>query len=218
LKIILYIFLIIFLDSCATHKEINKEDVIGTYELNVEAYGVSKSIELQEDLTFKYDWVVGLNSGATEGTWNLNDNKIIFFSELGVSSKNDKIYKVLKKKGENMDSVLVKILDTDKDPVPFVKCFKLKDSTLLYSGFTDLDGSIKLSSSSADSIIIRSVDFGEVKVQWESNVIYYEIMVKHIPLNYKYFENEKWIFKKSRLYDPTIANKMFKKEYYEKVD
>ena len=218
MRIILYIFVIILLGSCFVHREIDKQDLFGKYKLNREGYAITETIELFKDHTFEYNWVAGLNSGVTTGTWALNDNKVIFISNLRESSRNNIIHNVLKKKEENKDSVLVKIVDTEKKPIMFVKCFKMKDSSLSPSGFSDVNGSIKLSKSPADSLVIRSVDFGEVKIPWDPEAWYYEITLWRIPLHYRYFENEKWIFKKDRLYDTTMKNNLIKKEYYEKIE
>ena len=150
MRTILYIFVIILLGSCYVNREINRQDLLGKYELNREGYAVSETIELYEDNTFEYIWVAGLNSGVTKGTWTLDENKIIFISNLGELTRDNIVHDVIKRKGGNKDSVLVKIMDTKKEPYMFVKCLKMKDSSIHSSGFSDVNGLIKFSKSPED--------------------------------------------------------------------
>ena len=218
LRVILHIFVIILFSSCIVQREINKQEVLGKYKLNREGYAISETIELNGDHTFEYIWVAGLNSGVTKGTWTLDENEIIFISNLREFTRDNIVHDVVKKKGENKDSVLVKIVDTKKEPLMFAKCLKMKDSSIRSSGFSDVNGLIKFSKSPADSLVIRSVDFGSVQIPWDAEASYYEITIWRIPLHYRYFESEKWVFKKGRLYDTTTENNVIKKEYYEKVE
>lgn len=219
LKTVIYISLLIFLTSCLITKELNIEEVAGKYKLNLETYGVVKTIDLHSDKTFEYNWVEGLNYGSTSGSWHIEDGKVVLNSHCEHSINVKDNFKLIETSSYESDSILIHVLDVNNEAIPFSKCFTTLNSKKVSSAFTNIDGVAKLEKTKADSLIIRNVDFENAHIKHEPSISYYKVILKYTYTNFHSFISEKWKFKNNRLYDPSVSNNgIFKKVFYKKVD
>ena len=218
MKAIIYTISFIFLTSCLITKDLSVEQVTGKYQLNIDTYGIVKTIELSADSTFVYDWVEGLNSGSTAGVWKIEGDKIVLNSYCQHEIEADEIVVRMEKNTLDSDSLLIQVIDINNNPIPFTKCFTTFKSKVVSAAYTNINGRAKLSKSNADSLIIRNVDFGNVQLKHDPLTTYYKIVLKSKYINFRSFQSEEWEYKNNRLYYSSKGKNKFNTDYYRKID
>jgi hypothetical protein len=217
LRTLYTILTILIFVSCSSNKNLTNEQVIGKYQRNGN-YGLEYTIELKEDQTFEYNWQMGLISGTTFGTWKKEETKIIFNSERQPSEKGIEDYEIIMTEKKNYDSLSIKVVGPNNEPLHFATCALKVDTTTLIGTPTDIEGETKLPKlESADSLTISFIGYETIRHKLDSSISRYEFKMKEGSY-YKYFTNETWTYKNGRLYNPSIKkNEYVKKNYYEKI-
>lgn len=206
------------MNSCYTKKDLTIEEFVGKYNWTG-GYGVGSSMELTKNQTFIYKWQTGLISGTTLGIWKKEGHKIILNSHLQISDE-DAGYEIVETKKLNSKVVTLNFVDTKGESVPVVNCFLKGDSAILEEFSTDSHGELKFSRiKEADSLIISSAGFKTIRYKLDPSISNYLFKMKYDNFQYEYFTEEVWVYKKGRLYDPSIKkSKYMKKNYYQRVN
>lgn len=203
--------------SCSSTKKLMNKDIIGKYQWKG-IYGVGSSIELKKDKTFEYNWQTGLVWGTTFGTWKREGKKIILNSELQPSPSGIEDYEIIKTETNSSDSITIKILNPENEPLPFADCVLKSDTSIVTGTSTNLQGEARFSLTKADSLIVMFVGYKTIRHKLDHEVTRYVFKLEEVNEFYEYFTNDTWTYKKDRLYDPSIKKgRYIKKEYYEKM-
>lgn len=216
MKNILVLSIVFLMSSCVLYKTISVKEVVGRYSWSC-IYGVGSEIEFNIDSTFKYTWFAGLNNGVTEGNWTIKNNKIVLNSEKQPG------FDVTREYNTTSDSTTICIDQNSK---------LLDDSDL---GFTTavivkMDKSkskIKFDSQMCTTFLTKEVDsiyitsmFKEpihLSVEELKSNNYYLVM-KDWRSHYRYFTDEEWLYKRGRIFNPTIKKDRYIKEnYYKRI-
>lgn len=218
MKIFLSILIYLLCTSCSTTKTLLRKEVTGKYYWS-SIYGVHSTIQLNDDNTFEYKWTTGLISGTTIGDWNIDGKKMELNSSIQPIDDEQNNFDLIKG-FSNSDSLSLKIVDIDNQPIPFVHCIFKKDTSRLSGATTDFHGETKVLKLKADSLlIIPPGNFKTIQIKYEPLVSEYKIQLEEINEFYKYFTKEVWKIKNNRLYDSSIKkDKYTKKKYYEKAN
>ena len=157
-----FIVLFIILSSCSSYYNY-ESDFIGLYVRNYHSYGIGATMELKKNKVFEYQWQEGLNSGVTKGTWKKSGRHIVFNSELQPI-----IFKysvIVDSKEGSQDSLSIRLLDNDKDPLVYVPVNILnKNKEIIFNTITDFDGLAKLPKATSDNLKLCSISFSSIKI------------------------------------------------------
>ena len=197
--------------SCSSSKNLKTEKAIGKYGRNP-FYGLVKTIELRNDQTFEYNWVTGLLSGKTIGSWEIKENKIILNSEVQPLKESEK-YEVLGWFDQTDDSLYIKLFDQYNLPLSFATCVLKRDTTVIAWANTNSEGKAKLPKIFADSLIIPFVGYYTIRHPLIMSFTQYEFKMKPEDEPYQYFTNEIWFYKNGKFYPPIVGSQ-YKKEYF----
>lgn len=193
------------------------EQIIGKYQWNG-IYGIGSTIELKADQTFEYNWQSGLILGTTFGTWEKEGTKITLNSHLQPPENGIEDFEIIETEKKKSDSLLIKVIGSDNESVPFAACVLKQNTTILTVASTDFQGETKLPKLEADSLIVSFIGYKTIRHQLDSSVSTYVFKMEVGNEYYEYFTNETWIYKNERLYDYSIKkNKYVEKDYYEKI-
>lgn len=198
---------------CDNKKEYNEDSsIVGKYIWSIfEVYSI---MELKSNHTFKYNWQEGLSGGESVGTWELNNSKLILNSS---SQPNTEEYNYLMHEEKfQSDSISILVLDTMNREIPFANCFTSKDSFIIASNTTNFDGKLTLPKHNANKIEISYIGFKKIVHPISDSISHISVKLIELPQYYEYFTNEKWIYKKDRLYSPRLKNKYSNIKYYQK--
>jgi hypothetical protein len=217
MKYLMSIILLVITCSCAIKKGIKCDDVIGVYYWQ-SIYGVGSSISIDKDSTFEYNWVMGLNSGMTEGNWKLFKNNLILNSneqpEVEVIKKinllSDSTYICI-----DSSSVLQNSYDLDFTSVKIVKKDKSSERLKLDSNYRFV-----FFTKNVDSVYIYSIFKTPIRLAVnELNYNHYCYKMKPDKSRYRYFTNDIWKYKNNRLYNTSIRKSRYNKvDYYKKKE
>ena len=204
--------------SCSTTTKITLEQITGKYHWS-NIYGVHSTIQLNENKTFEYKWQAGLIQGITYGSWNRSGKKIILNSEIQPSDDKQNNFEILKFASGKSDSLSIKVVNLNNEPIGFVHCILKTDTLKLTGASTGFQGKATIPKLKADSlIIIPPGNYKAIHLKFDYSVSRYEFKMDDINENYTYFTEEAWEYKEDRLYDPSIKkDKHTKKCYYEKI-
>ncbi|WP_075590029.1 hypothetical protein [Labilibacter marinus] len=218
MKTTFYILVFSILFSCSITKDLKTENIFGKYKW-YGVYGVLSTIELNEDLTFDYNWHAGLMFGTTKGTWKIEGNKIILNSERQPSVDRIYDYETIEAKRKEFDSISIKVVCPENTNLHYAVCTLKDDSLTLVEAFTDFQGETKLPNlNQADSLIIKFIGFKTIRHKMDGLVSSYMFKMKEEYDSYEYFTNECWTYKREQLFDPSIKkDKDAKMNYYEKI-
>jgi hypothetical protein len=211
MKLIHTLILLLTIVSCGTKHVLQEVDVIGHYEWK-SSIARMESIELFENDSFLFSWSAGLMTGNTMGVWRISGRNIVLLSNEQPDSKAKiKILDVSEKYGKPLKIFLV---DEDNEKVMFSTCSLKKDSLILQETSSDINGEAYLIRDiQADSLIITQLGYKDVRIPYDNKVSLMEIRVQSAQ-QYKYFTNQKWRFKRDKLFDPSKRNKDLTGKYY----
>ena len=230
-KYTLFIVLFFILSSCSSYYNY-ESDFIGLYIRNYHSYGIGASMELKKNKVFEYQWQEGLNRGVTKGTWKKSGRHIVFNSELQPILYNYSV--IVDSKEGSQDSLSIRLLDNDKDPIFYVPVNILnKDNEIIFNTITDFDGLAKLPKATSDNLklIIAFGIYGYENIITDypkngypfisipdSTVGHYQFQINMGPSrkNCRYFTDEKWKYKNSKFVG--VKYPFSKKEKGPKVD
>jgi hypothetical protein len=199
--------------SCMVSKQVSEENLTGKYQY-IGEYGISSSIEILPDKTFKYQWSAGMNSGTSMGKWQYKKGFIILNSEKQPSSQNTDTYEVLQELSKQEKTVTIKVVDSEKQPVPFVNCL-LNTSKGEKKGVTTEKGICSFETAGTiDKITLAYVGFKTAEYTPKETANYFEILLRKENENYEFFTNDKWEVKKDKL---IMLNKKGKNQIYHKL-
>ncbi|MDA7501866.1 carboxypeptidase-like regulatory domain-containing protein [Chitinophagales bacterium] len=212
------VLILLLFASCLSSRKLSTEQVIGKYHWNG-IYGVASNIELSVDHTFEYNWQAGLSGGTTLGTWTKEGSKITLDSDQQPSEVPSDAFEIVNASSTNSNLLCLKIVNPENEPLPFVSCGLVADTTVLESTVTDFNGEAKLPRFTADSLVVSFVGYRTIELKLDNSISHYELRMKEQIRYYKFFTNEVWKLKRGRLYNPSIEkSKSTKKDYYEKAD
>jgi hypothetical protein len=202
--------------SCSTTKDLKEKKLLGKYSWKG-IYGVAASIELKNDGIFEYNWVTGLISGTTNGTWTFDGQKINLNSEIQPDNNLNKDFEIILIEQSDTSLLTLKIIDVNDNPIFYANCILEINNKATESTTTDLNGFAKLNKVEADSLIIQFIGYKTIKIKYDNTVSKYEIRMKESNSYYEYFTDKKLNFKKNRLYDSAIKkDKSVRKNYYKR--
>ncbi|NEV95065.1 carboxypeptidase-like regulatory domain-containing protein [Psychroflexus sp. YR1-1] len=211
------ILTILIFISCSSTKNLTTDHIIGKYQWNG-IYGIGSTIELKADQTFEYNWQTGLIRGTTFGTWEKDGTQITLNSNLQPPENGIENFEIIETEKNKSDSLLIKVIGSDNESVPFAACVLKQNTTTLTGASTDFQGETKLPKLEADSLIISFIGYKTIRHRLDSSVSTYVFKMEEENEYYEYFTNEKWTYKNERLYDPSIKkDKYVEKDYYEKI-
>lgn len=202
--------------SCAIKKGITDDDVIGIYTWQ-SIYGVGSSISINKDSTFKYNWVMGLNSGMTEGNWEMIKNKLILNSDEQLEEEVIKKFNTLSDStyiSINSSATLLNSYDLELTSAKIINKDKTSDRISLDSNYKFV-----FFTKSVDSVYIYSIFKTPIQLAVDDlNYNNYYYKMKPDKSRYRYFTNEIWKYKNNRLYNSTIKKSRYNKvDYYKKI-
>ena len=193
------------------------EQIVGKYQWNG-VYGVGSIIKLEADQTFEYNWQTGLIGGTSIGTWKIEGNKITLNSDLQPPEKGIQNFEIIETTKNESDSLSIKVLGPDNENVPFANCVLKQDTLTVTGASSDFQGEVMLPKLEADSLIISFIGYKTIRHTLDSSVSNYIFKMEERNEYYEYFTDETWVYKKWRLYDPSIKkDKYVKKNYYERI-
>lgn len=208
--------LLLFLIACSTSRHLTNKEICGKYVWNGMVYGVSSEIILNDNQSFEYNWLHGLIKGRTLGTWKKEGQFIVLNSNIQANDVNP--FEILETKKYASEILTLKLKNSLVGDVAFAKCILKKDTTVLSGGVSDMEGNCSLYKLKADSLIITTYGYNTIRIPVDSMVS--EITFKLVEDfdKYRYFTNEKWKFKKGRLFDTSKRkSRTSRKFYYEKI-
>ena len=212
------LFFLCLILGCSSSKQLNFSKVVGKYSYIASGYGIGSTIEFKEDKTFIYNWVTGLLSGTTEGTWFVSGKKIILNSD---RKKSDVIkFKILENSDNNSDFFSFKFLDENKNIVPNVNCILLKDNNETKGFEANFDGELQISKKEDfQKIKFLFTGFQEFEINKEDLKGNATLMMIQKETYYQYFDNEIMILKGGKIYSDLIKKtRHVKNDFFTKVD
>ena len=212
------LFFLCLILGCSSSKQLNFSKVVGKYSYIASGYGIGSTIEFKEDKTFIYNWVTGLLSGTTEGTWFVSGKKIILNSD---RKKSDVIkFKILENSENSLDFYKLKFLDDNKDILPKVICLFLKESGEMKELDANFDGELRVSKNEDfQKVKFIFLGFHEFEIKKEDLKGNVALMMFQKETYYQYFENEVMIFKGDKIYTDLIKKtRHVKNDFFTKID
>lgn len=190
-----------------------KERFIGKYHFTGE-YGFYSSIEIFPNQTFKYKWSVGLVSGMSSGNWKFEKGFIILNSQKQPSKQITDSYEVVQELAKSNNSVVIKVIDIESQPVPFVNC-AIKFLNRLEKSVTNENGECVFEMNEIiEKISLHKIGYRMVEYVPDFNSNYFIIQLRETNENYEFFTNEKWKVKVNEL---IYFSKNGKQTVYKKV-
>ena len=212
------LFFLCLILGCSSSKQLNFSKVVGKYSYIASGYGIGSTIEFKEDKTFIYNWVTGLLSGTTEGTWFVSGKKIILNSD---RKKSDVIkFKILENSDNNSDFFSFKFLGENKNSVPNVNCILLKNNNEIKGFEANFDGKLQLSKAEDfQKLRFKFLGFHDFEIKKEDLKGNVTLMMIQKDTHYQYFENEVMILKGDKIHtDLFQKSKHVKNNYFVKVN
>ncbi|MDX1447013.1 hypothetical protein [Lishizhenia sp.] len=210
------LFILSIIISCSSTKHLPHEQIIGTYISNDIFYGVSEEIELKANQGFEYNWDQGLLEGSTFGKWKREGNYIILNSNKQVNEVPP--FEIIETKKYKSEILTLKVLNPNNEGHAFAKCALKKDTIILSGKITDLEGRCRFDKVTADSLIISAYGYNTIRIPLDSTFSSLTLKLVEDFDTYRYFTNEKWKFKKGRLYDTSKRKgHASRKYYYQKI-
>ncbi len=208
---------LIILSSCNITKKVSNSDIVGNYYMG-DHFELNSYIELFDDYSFEYRWQMGLLFGKTDGLWRLEGNNVILISNKQPLSEGTKKYEIVETEREMSDSVIIKIIDSNNNPIPFSSIILKLNSEVVTAEISNMEGVVILAKQKADEIAISALFFAPISHILDTNVSYYEFKLIEHDNYYRYFTNEIWKYKNKRLYDPSRKGHKYLKNYYLKEE
>jgi len=213
MKQIIFLILLCLIVSCSLSKSMLT--VIGEYECTDDLSFYS-CIRLKSDSTFEYRKERGWLSLKSEGAWKLDGNHVVLNS---FKQQHEKGYEIIDGLNIVTDSITLKVIDVrgNDSPLSKVRFVKGNKTSHLLLGF---DSTLKILKSTYDSIYIQPFYCPEIGIAM-CELANDRITVKLDQgfVYYSYMLNEKWLFKRNRLYSSSFKRNNFKKaNCYERVD
>lgn len=205
------VFILVILVSSCQSANLPKKGFLGKYQ-NTVIYGVESNITLKTNHSFIYNWQMGLLYGTTTGNWKLDGNQLVLNSNLQPSKEDN--FTTQKRTSTNTKQFEIKVIEKNwQEELLFVDCLSMNDTLILDSTSTDFDGNCMLPvNEHANKLVFLCVGYKTVEIpisQLTSNSFILEMKLKNEP--YVYFTNQKWKFKRGKLYTPNIKNGYYKK-------
>lgn len=184
------------------------ENVLGVYEYKDQT-GVLSTMTLKVD-SFIYRSSSMLEVSEVEGVWEVQNNKLIFHSNLQLSN-----HISVKEKLDNSENI--KILLKDIKGIVLGKVPVILNRKKNYTYVSDSSGKIQIKNDfELESISIKYLSYPEItyQVKHKNFNVFELIFSPPSGVLYRYFEAESWDFKKGILIDKTAG---FKKKYRKKT-
>lgn len=207
-----YLILLILVFGCKSIEQIDKREIIGTYE-SKGIYGVVSNITLNENQTFSYNWQIGLMWGTTNGNWALIGNNLILNSD--EQPIKEEGFVIRERNKTDKKQFEIKIIDEkEKNELIAASCYLMKNGTIIEEKSTDKEGNcILIFNENADILKVDYIGYNRVEIpidKLKSNSFILEL--KENTGHYKYFTNRKWKVKKGGIYDSEIKKSRYIKQ------
>lgn len=211
------LLILIFLSSCTITQKVTNSAIVGKYYMG-DHFELNSYIELFDDYTFEYQWQTGLLFGKTDGLWRLEGNKVVLNSNKQPLIEGTKKYEIVKTEREVSDSIIIKIIDPNNEPIPFSNIVLKLNSKVVTAMTSNMEGIVVFDKQKADEITISALFFAQISYNLDTNVSYYEFKIIEHDKYYRYFTNKVWKYKNERLYDPSERGHKYMKNYYLKQE
>ena len=215
MKLLLVGVTFLLLVNCSVLNNLKMTDIVGVYSYS-DRISYYTNIELKSDSTFIFRSEGGLSSSKSNGFWSVDGRKIVLNSfyqphELG--------YEIIESDTINSDSLIIKVVDLFGKKLPFTP-LKLIGNNGNTIKMLDFDSKQTFLKANYDSVYVSAFCWVDVKLSM-SDLKFNTVVIKldQSFQYYNYFFNEKWMYKKDRLYYPLLKKSRFQKQnYYKRVD
>jgi len=178
-------------------------------------FEINKYLELFDDSTFEYSWQMGLLDGKTTGTWSIDGQKIILNSDKQPLAKGAKKYEIRRIEREPSDSLIVRVFDSNNQPMQFAHIILKLDSKIVTGGALNIDGNIVIAKQKVDEILISTMFLEPISHPLDSTVSFIEFELYGVPNKYyQYFTNEVLKYREAKLYSSSIKGDKYMKGYF----
>lgn len=191
--------------------------LLGTFLYQSPWYDVGRKLSLQADGRFSFEWWEGLMGGTTEGTWQQTKKGIELNSDLQRPQQGKAFHRLLEQGRVPSDSLRFELIDERGETIPFANLV-LEHQGQSTRGTTDTSGRCLLKHPARGNLHISMVGFHHTQVALKPGVYQYKIQLMPGNNRYIYFEQEKWRWRRERLY-PSKRHRMAypHKPYYRKL-